>query len=51
MEIPTRKALKVGFWLFLALGVGVFAASYLGVRFGGPMGRGEVALVRSSRAW
>ncbi len=46
MEIPTRKALKVGFWLFLALGVGVFAASYLGVRFGGPMGRGEVALVR-----
>jgi protease-4 len=47
VEIPPRKALKVGLWLFLALGVAVFVASYLGVRFGGPLGGGgEVALVR-----
>lgn len=46
MEIPPRKALKVGLWLFLALGVAVFVASYLGVRFGGPLSGGEVALVR-----
>jgi protease-4 len=46
VEIPPRKALKVGFWLFLALGLAVFVASYMGVRFGGPMGGGAVALVR-----
>jgi len=46
VEIPPRKALKVGLWLFLALGLAVFVASYTGVKFGGPMGRGEVALVR-----
>lgn len=46
MEIPPRKALKVGFWLFLALGVAVFVASYMGVKFGGPLSGGAVALVR-----
>jgi protease IV len=46
VEIPPRKALKVGFLLFVALGILVFLASYAGVHFGGPLSGAQVALVR-----
>ncbi len=46
MEIPPRKALKVGFVLFALLALGIFIASYLGVHVASPLAHDEVALVR-----
>jgi protease-4 len=46
VETPPRKALKIGFYLFTALALAVFAASYLGVHGGTPMGNEQVALLR-----
>jgi len=46
VEIPPRKALKVGFLLFAVLALGIFAVSYLGVHVLPAMARDEVALVR-----
>jgi protease-4 len=46
VEIPPRKALKVGFVLFAVLALGIFVASYLGVHVLPAAGRDAVALVR-----
>jgi len=46
LEIPPRKALKVGFVLFALLALGIFIASYLGVHVASPLAHDEVALVR-----
>lgn len=46
MEIPTGKALKLGFSLFAALTLAVLAASYLGVHSLSPFDPDRVALVR-----
>jgi protease-4 len=46
VEVPPRKALKVGFVLFGLLALGIFIASYLGVHVASPLAHDEVALVR-----
>jgi len=46
VDVPAGKALKVGFSLFVALSLTVFAASYLGVHSLFPLDSDRVALVR-----
>ncbi len=46
MDIPTGKALKLGFSLFVALSLAIFAASYLGIHNMTPLDSDRVALVR-----
>ena len=46
MEVPPRKALRVGFGLFTALAVVVFALSYFGVHLYSPLATDSVAMVR-----
>jgi hypothetical protein len=43
VEVPPRKALKVGFVLFGLLALGIFIASYLGVHVASPLAHDEVA--------
>jgi protease-4 len=46
VDVPSGKALKLGFSLFVVLSLTVFAASYLGVHSLTPLDSNRVALVR-----